>query len=105
MGILLSVAGGSDSASEINEACQFSTDAAHPDSKFIFGTVIDDALGDEVRITVIAAGFEGGAPKAIERPVITTNEIAGQADHGNRKRPSSGCHGSYGRNTSSSYLI
>ena len=81
MGILLSVAGGSDlGLFEINEACQLVQDAAHPDSKFIFGTVIDDALGDEVRITVIAAGFEGGAPKAIERPVITTNEIAGQAD-------------------------
>lgn len=81
MGILLSVAGGSDlGLFEINEACQLVQDAAHPDSKFIFGTVIDDALGDEVRITVIAAGFEGGAPKSIERPVITTNEIAGQAD-------------------------
>ena len=81
MGILLSVAGGSDlGLFEINEACQLVQDAAHPDSKFIFGTVIDDALGDEVRITVIAAGFDGGEPKKIERPVITTNEISGNAD-------------------------
>ena len=81
MGILLSVAGGSDlGLFEINEACQLVQDAAHPDSKFIFGTVIDDALGDEVRITVIAAGFEGGQPKLVERPVITKNEIAGNAD-------------------------
>ena len=81
MGILLSVAGGSDlGLFEINEACQLVQDAAHPDSKFIFGTVIDDALGDEVRITVIAAGFDGGEPKKIERPVITTNEISGHAD-------------------------
>ena len=81
MGILLSVAGGSDlGLFEINEACQLVQDAAHPDSKFIFGTVIDDALGDEVRITVIAAGFEGGQPKVVERPVITTNEISGNAN-------------------------
>ena len=81
MGILLSVAGGSDlGLFEINEACQLVQDAAHPDSKFIFGTVIDDALGDEVRITVIAAGFEGGQPKVVERPVITKNEISGHAD-------------------------
>ena len=81
MGILLSVAGGSDlGLFEINEACQLVQDAAHPDSKFIFGTVIDDALGDEVRITVIAAGFDGGQPKKIERPAITTTEISGHAD-------------------------
>jgi cell division protein FtsZ len=81
MGILLSVAGGSDlGLFEINEACQLVQDAAHPDSKFIFGTVIDDALGDEVRITVIAAGFEGGQPKVVERPVINKNELSGNAD-------------------------
>jgi cell division protein FtsZ len=81
MGILLSVAGGSDlGLFEINEACQLVQDAAHPDSKFIFGTVIDDALGDEVRITVIAAGFEGGQPKVVERPVINKNELTGNAD-------------------------
>ena len=81
MGILLSVAGGSDlGLFEINEACQLVQDAAHPDSKFIFGTVIDDALGDEVRITVIAAGFEGGQPKVVERPIINKNELSGNAD-------------------------
>ena len=81
MGILLSVAGGSDlGLFEINEACQLVQDAAHPDSKFIFGTVIDDALGDEVRITVIAAGFEGGQTKVVERPVINKNELSGNAD-------------------------
>src|SRR5699024_6617319 len=37
-------------------------EAAHPDANIIFGSVIDDALGDEVRVTVIAAGFEGGGP-------------------------------------------
>ena len=37
-------------------------EAAHPEANIIFGAVIDDALGDEVRVTVIAAGFDGGAP-------------------------------------------
>src|SRR5207302_4571920 len=62
-GVLLSIAGGSDlGLFEINDAAQLVTDAAHPDANIIFGAVIDDALGDEVRITVIAAGFDGGAP-------------------------------------------
>ncbi len=64
MGVLLSVAGGSDlGLFEINEACELVQAAAHPEAKIIFGTTIDDALGDEVRITVIAAGFDGGSPK------------------------------------------
>jgi cell division protein FtsZ len=62
-GVLLSIAGGSDlGLFEINDAAQLVTDAAHPDANIIFGAVIDDALGDEVRVTVIAAGFDGGTP-------------------------------------------
>src|SRR3978361_1572025 len=62
-GVLLSIQGGSDlGLFEINDAAQLVTDAAHPDANIIFGAVIDDALGDEVRVTVIAAGFDGGAP-------------------------------------------
>jgi cell division protein FtsZ len=62
-GVLLSIAGGSDlGLFEINDAAQLVTDAAHPDANIIFGAVIDDALGDEVRVTVIAAGFDGGSP-------------------------------------------
>jgi cell division protein FtsZ len=62
-GVLLSIAGGSDlGLFEINEAATLVADAAHADANIIFGTVIDDALGDEVRVTVIAAGFDGGAP-------------------------------------------
>jgi len=61
--VLLSIAGGSDlGLFEINDAAQLVTDAAHPDANIIFGAVIDDALGDEVRVTVIAAGFDGGTP-------------------------------------------
>jgi cell division protein FtsZ len=62
-GVLLSIQGGSDlGLFEINEAARLVQEAAHPDANIIFGTVIDDALGDEVRVTVIAAGFDGGGP-------------------------------------------
>ena len=62
-GVLISISGGSDlGLFEINEAAQLVADAAHPDANIIFGAVIDDALGDEVRVTVIGAGFDSGAP-------------------------------------------
>jgi len=62
-GVLLSVSGGSDlGLFEINEAARLVSDAAHPEANIIFGAVIDDTLGDEVRVTVIAAGFEGDEP-------------------------------------------
>ena len=63
-GVLLSISGGSDlGIFEINEAASMVADAAHPEANIIFGAIIDDALGDEVRVTVIAAGFDGGSPK------------------------------------------
>jgi len=58
-GILLSIAGGSDlGLFEVNEAAEVIHGVAHPDANIIFGTVIDDEMGDEVRVTVIAAGFD-----------------------------------------------
>ena len=64
-GVLMNISGGSDlGLFEINEAAQLVADAAHAESNIIFGAVIDDALGDEVRVTVIAAGFDGGMPRA-----------------------------------------
>ncbi|HET7352035.1 MAG TPA: cell division protein FtsZ [Marmoricola sp.] len=63
-GVLLSIAGGSDlGLFEINEAAAMVADSVHDEANIIFGATIDDALGDEVRVTVIAAGFEGGRPK------------------------------------------
>lgn len=63
-GVLLAVAGGSDlGLFEVSAAAQLIEEAAHEDANIIFGTVIDDSLGDEVRITVIAAGFDGGMPQ------------------------------------------
>ncbi|CAJ1502118.1 cell division protein FtsZ [[Mycobacterium] burgundiense] len=75
-GVLLSVAGGSDlGLFEINEAASLVQDAAHQDANIIFGTVIDDSLGDEVRVTVIAAGFEAGAPS--RKPVVSPGAAPG----------------------------
>ncbi len=80
-GVLLSIAGGSDiGLFELSEAAELVAQAAHPDANIIFGTVIDDALGDEVRITVIAAGFDGGAPKRVSVPVIDAASLSGNAD-------------------------
>jgi cell division protein FtsZ len=69
-GVLLSIAGGSDlGLFEVSEAAELVAASAHPDANIIYGTVIDDALGDEVRVTVIAAGFDGGEPKRKEMPM------------------------------------
>jgi cell division protein FtsZ len=63
-GVLLSIQGGSDlGLFEINEAAQLVSNSAAPEANIIFGAVIDDALGDEVRVTVIAAGFDEGGTR------------------------------------------
>lgn len=63
-GVLLSIQGGSDlGLFEINEAARLVQEVAHPDANIIFGAVIDDALGDEARVTVIAAGFDAVNPE------------------------------------------
>ncbi len=80
-GVLLSIAGGSDlGLFEISEAAELVAKSAHPDANIIYGTVIDDALGDEVRVTVIAAGFDGGQPKRVVMPVIDAASLSGEAD-------------------------
>jgi len=69
-GVLLSIQGGSDlGLFEINEAAQLVANSAAPDANIIFGAVIDENIGDEVRVTVIAAGFERWEDsRAPERP-------------------------------------
>jgi cell division protein FtsZ len=74
-GVLLSIQGGSDlGLFEINEAAQLVANSAAVDANIIFGAVIDDALGDEVRVTVIAAGLDenrsgrGGGTAGAARP-------------------------------------
>lgn len=75
-GVLLSIQGGSNlGIFEINDAAQLVKEAAHPEANIIFGTVIDDTLGDEVRVTVIAAGFDGGEPQARIEPITAQRHV------------------------------
>ncbi|HHV72712.1 MAG TPA: cell division protein FtsZ [Clostridia bacterium] len=68
-GVLLNITGGSTlGLFEINEAAEIVAEAADPEANIIFGAVIDDSLGDEVRVTVIATGFEG-KPGVVEKEV------------------------------------
>lgn len=61
-GVLLSVAGGSDlGLQEVNEASTMVEEKADSEANIIFGTIIDDNLGDEVRVTIIATGFDAEA--------------------------------------------
>jgi cell division protein FtsZ len=85
-GVLLSIQGGSNlGIFEINDAARLVQEVVHPEANIIFGTVIDDTLGDEVRVTVIAAGFDGGEPSqktdagAHRAETITTAPAAPQA--------------------------
>ena len=87
-GILLNISGGSDlGLFEVNEAAQVIHEVAHPEANIIFGAVIDDELGDEVRITVIAAGFERwdetkGPREATDHDrVVAARRRIGHADH------------------------
>jgi len=64
-GILFNVTGGEDlKLFEVNEAAEIIKESAHPDVNLIFGAVIDKAMGENLRITVIATGFEGNSVSA-----------------------------------------
>ncbi|HZA71348.1 MAG TPA: cell division protein FtsZ, partial [Propionibacteriaceae bacterium] len=79
-GVLLSIAGGSDlGLFEVSAAANLIQGAAHDDANIIFGTVIDDALGDEVRVTVIAAGFEGGQPPRRQPGISRSTDLRSSA--------------------------
>jgi cell division protein FtsZ len=74
-GVLFNVTGGPNlTLFEVNQAAAIIRETAHPDVNMIFGAVIDPNMGDEIRITVIATGFErGGLPRRmLERPTTTT---------------------------------
>jgi len=89
-GVLLAIAGGSDlGLFEINESASLVQEAAHPDANIIFGTVIDDSLGDEVRVTVIAAGFDSGTPthKKLDPQALGSRTATATAAAGQMQRP------------------
>jgi cell division protein FtsZ len=82
-GVLLSIQGGSDlGLFEINEAAQLVANSAAVDANIIFGAVIDDALGDEVRVTVIAAGFDEAQPNRAASAPLTVNRSSGSSGGG-----------------------
>ncbi|MEH0110134.1 cell division protein FtsZ [Tersicoccus sp. MR15.9] len=101
-GVLLSIQGGSDlGLFEINEAARLVQEVAHPEANIIFGAVIDDALGDEARVTVIAAGFDSpdndddrAASAAYAASQIGAgagqSRSAGQGGQGGQSRPAGG---------------
>ena len=88
-GILLNISGSSDlSIFEVNEAAEIISEAADPDANIIFGSVIDESLGEKVQITVVATGFNSSAKSVPEfgkttttsRPASTTNSNSGIPD-------------------------
>jgi cell division protein FtsZ len=67
-GILLNITGGHDlGLFEVNEAAEIVNSASDVNSNIIFGAVIDESMGDDVRVTVIATGFEHGEPRPVSR--------------------------------------
>ena len=79
-GILLNISGSSDlSIFEVNEAAEIISEAADPDANIIFGSVIDESLGDKVQITVVATGFNSSAKSVPEFGKTTTTSQIGRA--------------------------
>lgn len=86
--VLLNISGAADlGLFEVNEAAEIVTEAADPEANVLFGVVIDDNLGEEVKVTVIAAGFERGKPIEVvpeeapkEKPRKVFEEEEGELD-------------------------
>lgn len=91
-GVLMLVQGGEDlGLFEVNEAARLVQEAAHPEANIIFGNVIDSTLGDEVRVTVIAAGFDA-TPKAEREsqqaaPAVSSAQSAATAQAAREESP------------------
>ena len=92
-GILFNVTGGNSlSLHEVNQAAAIIKETAHPDVNLIFGAVVDESMGDVVRITVIATGFDQSNPRGIhevERPKGKSNQGTKQADYSGMTEESS----------------
>jgi cell division protein FtsZ len=82
-GILFNVTGGPNmSLYEVNQAAAIIRETAHPDANLSFGAVVDEAMGDEMRITVVATGFERSPARRqmlqprVERPSVPVEAAA-----------------------------
>lgn len=97
-GVLLNITGGSNlGLFEVNEAAEIVAEAADPDANIIFGAVIDEALKDELRITVIATGFDDhqpahstAEPGAKEEPVQAAESDTQEAEAAEAVQPETG---------------
>ena len=83
-GLIINISGGPDlRLIEVSEATDAITSAAHPEANVIFGAAIDESLGGKVRVTVLAAGFEGREwqePVRTERPQQAADSIFGDEE-------------------------
>lgn len=97
-GILFNITGGPDLGMyEIDEAAKTITEAADPDSNIIFGAIIDDAMSGEVKITVIATGFDGEQPqRPLRKPGI--GGVVGQTTIGQASQLNQRPIGSFNQN-------
>ncbi len=91
-GVILSIAGTHDlGLFEVDEAASIVREAADPDCNVIFGTVVDDSLGDNVRVTVIATGFDDGHKEIVRRRAERERPTFGReraSEPPRRERPS-----------------
>jgi cell division protein FtsZ len=89
-GILFNITGGPDmTLFEINEAAAIIKESAHPDVNLIFGAQVDDNMGDEIRITVVATGFEHSrVARRIEGQAVTPAAVRPQPTQQQRLAPS-----------------
>ncbi len=77
-GVLFNITGGRNmSMHEIDEAAKTITDAVDPDANIIFGAVLDESLDDEIKITVVATGFEPKRSREPQRPVFESPVVTG----------------------------
>jgi cell division protein FtsZ len=71
-GILMNIVGGPNvTLNEVTQAAEIIHSVAHPDANIIFGSVIDESVGEAVRVTVIAAGFDQNSPRTVSEPTMT----------------------------------
>ncbi len=92
-GILFNITGGPDLGMyEIDEAAKVITEAADPDANIIFGSIVDEAMAGEVKITVIATGFEAEERAAKKKPMMGEERTTLQSAH----QQQSGGFGSFG---------
>ncbi|MGQ0678056.1 MAG: cell division protein FtsZ [Actinomycetota bacterium] len=90
-GVLISISGGSDlGLFEVNQAANIIAKSAHPDANIIFGAVIDDQLGDELRLTVIASGFERSELPSTGRSSSGSGRVPSSSYRGGGRLPSVG---------------